>query len=221
MANVGRASLKSVLRRSNANYFDNLADSVATLTDAQELAGVQTLSGGSTFSVDASVKAPGKLLVDINNDTSIYTLVSGHTYFWGTATGLPGATDNANAITFALPKPTQAGEYICILPQNAAVIGKLVGFTVVEESTDTIQYQVYEPTANNTALIETATTVTGTHGTNNTMVKLATSHLLVGDEIHCYSLSATKWLMRIVGRNNLIAAGDIAVDPGNVGGYID
>jgi len=27
--------------------------------------------------------------------------------------------------------------------------------------------------------------------------------------------------MRIVGRNNLIAAGDIVVDPGNVGGFID
>ena len=53
------------------------------------------------------------------------------------------------------------------------------------------------------------------------MVKLAASHLLVGDEIHCWSTSTTTWLMRIVGRNNLIAAGDIAVDPGNAGGYID
>ena len=209
MASSTKASLKSNLRRTNGNYFDNLADSIHTQLDA------------NTFAVDASMKTPGKLLVDIDDDTSIYTLVSGHTYFWGTATGLPGATDNANAITFALPSPTQAGEYICILPQNAAAINKLVGFTVVEESTDTIQYQVYEPTANNTALIETATTVAGVHGTANTMVKLNAQHLLVGDEIHCYSLSSTKWLMRIVGRNNLIAAGDIAVDPGNVGGYID
>ena len=209
MASSTKASLKSNLRRTNGNYFDNLADSIHTQLDA------------NTFAVDASMKQPGKLLVDIDNDTSIYELVSGHTYFWGTATGLPGATDNANAITFALPSPTQAGEYICILPQNAATINKLVGFTTVEESTDTIQYQVYEPTANNTALIETATTVAGVHGTANTMVKLNAQHLLVGDEIHCYSLSSTKWLMRIVGRNNLIAAGDIAVDPGNVGGYID
>ena len=87
-------------------------------------------------------------MVDINDDTSIYTLVSGHTYFWGTATGLPWAQQhNANAITFALPSPSQAGEYICILPQNAATINKLVGFTVVEASTDTIQYQAFEPTA--------------------------------------------------------------------------
>tara|TARA_R100001163_G_C4980814_1_gene137031 strand:- start:88 stop:717 length:630 start_codon:yes stop_codon:yes gene_type:complete len=209
MASADRGTIKSRLRRSNANYFDDLADSIHTQLDA------------NTFAVDASMKQPGKLLVDIDNDTSIYTLVSGHTYFWGTATGLPGATDNANAITFALPTPTQAGEYICILPQNASAIAKLVGFTTVDEATVTIQYQAYEPTANNTALIEQATTTAGVHGTANTMVKLAASHLLVGDEIHCYSLSATKWLMRIVGRNNLIAAGDIAPDPGNVGGYID
>ena len=178
------------------------------------------IDGAVNVGSDIPFKGGGKLLVDIDNDTSVYTLVSGHTYFWGTATGLPGATDNANAITFALPSPTQAGEYICILPQNAAVINKLVGITVVEESTDTITYQVYEPTANNTALIETGTTATGTHGTQNTMVKLNAQHLLVGDEIHCYSMSSTQWLVRIIGRNNLIAAGDIAPDPGNAGGYI-
>ena len=197
----------SYLKNTNRT-FDNILDSYLNLADAK-------------LTVDSPFRAPGKLLVDINDDTSVYTLVSGHTYFWGTATGLPGATDNANAITFALPTPTQVGEYICILPQNAAVINKLIGFTVVEESTDTITYQVYEPTANNTALIETGTTATGTHGTQNTMVKLNAQHLLVGDEIHCYSLSTTQWLMRIIGRNNLIAAGDIAIDPGNVGGYID
>ena len=32
MANVGRVNLKSKLRESNANYFDNMADSVATLS---------------------------------------------------------------------------------------------------------------------------------------------------------------------------------------------
>jgi len=179
------------------------------------------IDGPLNMGSDIPFRAGGKLLVDINDDTSIYTLVSGHTYFWGTATGLPGATDNANAITFALPSPKQAGEYICILPQNAATINKLVGITVVEESTDIITYQVFEPTANNTALIETGTTAVGTHGTQNTMVKLAAQHLLVGDEIHCYAMSSTQWLVRIVGRNNLIAAGDIAIDPGNVGGYID
>ena len=170
-------------------------------------------------SVDAPFRGAGKLLVDINDHVSIYTLVSGHTYFWGTATGIQGAADNAHAITFALPSPKQAGEYICILPQNASVISQLVGLTVVNEATDTILYQAYEANGT-TALIEAGTTAVGTHGTANTMVKLAASHLLIGDEIHCYSMSTTQWLMRIIGRNNLIAAGDIAADPGNVGGYI-
>ena len=124
-------------------------------------------------------------------------------------------------MTFKLPTPTQAGETIKIFPTNASVIAKLVGFAVTNPNTTTIYYQVYEPTANNTALIETATTVTGTNGTQNTMVKLAASHMLVGDEYELVSLSTTVWLLRITGRNNLIAAGDIVVDPGNVGGYID
>ena len=189
--------------------------------NANTYTGVNTFSGGLTHTVGQIRRSPGYLVADAANDTTITTCVSGHTYFFGTATGLPGASDGDNAFTFALPTPTQAGEEIHIYPQNAAVYAKLLGFTVVEESTDTIYYQVYEPTANNTALIETATTVTGTHGTNNTMVKIATSHFIVGDEYHAISLSSTVWLLRIIGRNNLIAAGDIVVDPGNASGYID
>ena len=37
MANVTKASLKSALRRSNANYMDNLCDSIVSLSDAQTL----------------------------------------------------------------------------------------------------------------------------------------------------------------------------------------
>ena len=33
MASVTKASLKSKLRQSNANYFDDLADSITTLAD--------------------------------------------------------------------------------------------------------------------------------------------------------------------------------------------
>ena len=174
----------------------------------------------TTCTVDSPFRGAAKLLVDIDTDAAIYTLVSGHTYFWGTATGIPGADDNANAITFALPSPKQAGEYICILPQNASPIAKLVGFTVVNEATDTILYQAYEA-ATATALIETGTTVTGTHGTDNTMVKLVSSHFLIGDEVHCYSMSSTQWLMRIIGGNNKISATDIEPAPGNAGGYIE
>ena len=38
MASTGRSSLKSTLRQSHANYFDNLLDSVATLADGGVMA---------------------------------------------------------------------------------------------------------------------------------------------------------------------------------------
>ena len=39
MANVTKASLKSKLRQSNANYFDDLADSIVSLSDTQTITG--------------------------------------------------------------------------------------------------------------------------------------------------------------------------------------
>ena len=173
----------------------------------------------TTCTVDSPFRGAAKLLVDKDNDISIYTLVSGHTYFWGTATGMQGAAANTHAITFALPPPKQAGEYICILPQNSSAIAALVGFTVVNEATDVILYQAYE--ASGGGMVQHGTTVAGTHGTNNTMVKLNASHFLIGDEVHCYSMSPKKWLMRIIGRNNIIGAGVITTVIGNVGGYIE
>ena len=42
MANVTKASIKSKLRQSHANYLDDLADSVATLSDTQTITGNTT-----------------------------------------------------------------------------------------------------------------------------------------------------------------------------------
>ena len=62
MANVGKASIKSALRQSNANYFDNLADSIVSLSDAQTLSGVNTFSsaplmtGIQRITVDAATE---------------------------------------------------------------------------------------------------------------------------------------------------------------------
>ena len=42
MANVTKASLKSKLRQSNANYFDDLADSIVSLSDTQTITGNTT-----------------------------------------------------------------------------------------------------------------------------------------------------------------------------------
>ena len=80
---------------------------------------------------------------------------------------------------------------------------------------------IYYIANDNGVFIEAATTVAGVDGTANTMVKLANSHGQIGDTYEAVSTSLTSWVLTINGRNGLIAAGDIAVDPGNVGGYID
>ncbi len=46
MASTGRSSLKSTLRQSHANYFDNLLDSVTTLADGGVLAAGSVLGIG-------------------------------------------------------------------------------------------------------------------------------------------------------------------------------
>ena len=62
MAVTGKVSLKSTLRRSHANYMDNLADSMVTLSDAQTLSGVNTFSsaplmtGIQRITVDAATE---------------------------------------------------------------------------------------------------------------------------------------------------------------------
>ena len=46
MASTGRNSLKSTLRRSHANYFDNLLDSMPTLADGGVMAAGSVLGIG-------------------------------------------------------------------------------------------------------------------------------------------------------------------------------
>tara|TARA_R110002033_G_scaffold40720_5_gene81169 strand:- start:904 stop:1500 length:597 start_codon:yes stop_codon:yes gene_type:complete len=62
MANQAKVSLKSKLRESNANYMDNLCDSIVTLSDAQTLSGVNSFStaplmtGIQRITVDAATE---------------------------------------------------------------------------------------------------------------------------------------------------------------------
>ena len=42
MASTAKLTMKSALRRSNANYFDNMCDSIVTLTDTQTISGNTT-----------------------------------------------------------------------------------------------------------------------------------------------------------------------------------
>ena len=75
MASVTKANLKSTLRRSQANYFDNLADSIATLTDTQTISGNTTqnalilgtqsvaAAGGSQGAAGAIVQGSGAVVI--------------------------------------------------------------------------------------------------------------------------------------------------------------
>ena len=156
-------------------------------------------------------------LANIASDTtSIHVLESGKEYFFGTDTGIAGATDGAHNVTFQLPAPRQIGEKIKIVPQNATVVAKLLGISSAVPATVNITYFAIEAGA----VVETASTALGTNGTENTMVKLVASHYKIGDVIECTSSSATNWQVRIIGAGGLIAAVDIAVAAGNVGGYI-
>ena len=156
-------------------------------------------------------------LANIASDTtSIHVLESGKEYFFGTDTGIAGATDGANNVTFQLPAPRQIGEKIKIVPQNAAVVAKLLGISSAVPATVNITYFAIEAGA----VVETASTALGTNGTENTMVKLDASHYKIGDVIECTSSSATNWQVRIIGGGGLIAIGDIAVAAGNAAGYI-
>ena len=73
MASVTKASLKSKLRQSNANYFDDLADSITTLADGGVLAagsvagiGIQAVTAaGANQSNGGSIDAAGGTLVNV------------------------------------------------------------------------------------------------------------------------------------------------------------
>lgn len=151
-------------------------------------------------------------------DTSIYTLQSGKMHLFGTSNGALGSSDSTTAFTFKLPSPVGfGGEKIEVLPVNAAAYAKLLGFTVNNPATETIRYYVVAQNV----FIESATTVTGTHGTDNTMIKLENSHFQLGMKFTFTAIGGSNWRLDIDDPLNLIAAGDIAVNPGNAGGYID
>jgi len=73
MASTGRAALKSKLRESNANYMDNLTDSIMTLVDGGVMAagsvfglGIQAVTAtGANQGNAASISATGGSIVNV------------------------------------------------------------------------------------------------------------------------------------------------------------
>jgi hypothetical protein len=114
-----------------------------------------------------------------------------------------------------LPTPAAAGEEIIVYPTNAAAYAKLLGFVCNAPATETITY--YAVAQN--VFIESASTATGTAGTDNVFVRLNASHFVLGMVFKFTSLSTTVWRLDIDDPLNLIASGDINPDDGHVGGY--
>jgi hypothetical protein len=156
-------------------------------------------------------------IADASNDTTITSLEAGKVYFWGTATGAKSGSDGDSAMTFKLPAPTKAGERIKIYFTNAAVINKLLGVVTTTPSSQAITY--YAQAQN--VFLESATTATGTNGTENTMVKVAVSSVIYGDWWEFISMGSSLWRMNMFDTTDILAASDIAVDPGHSSGYID
>ena len=150
------------------------------------------------------------------NDTTIHSLSSGKIYQFGTGTGAVGNADDDDAFTLKLPTPAAAGEKIVVYPTNAAAYAKLLGFVCNAPATESITY--YAVAQN--VFIESASTATGTAGSENVFVKLNNSHFQLGMTFTFFSQSTTSWRLDIDDPLNLIAAGDIAVAAGNASGYV-
>tara|TARA_R110002096_G_scaffold339821_2_gene533055 strand:+ start:647 stop:1273 length:627 start_codon:yes stop_codon:yes gene_type:complete len=175
-----------------------------------------TITTTATCTFQGTVKMPGILLAEPGNDTTVTSLVSGNTYYFGTATGLIGATDATDQYSFKLPTPTQVGETIVLYATNAAAYAKKLGFVCTVPATQLIKYVVYEAAA----VVESGTTAAGALAGQNVYVDLNATHSKIGDKYICTSLSTTQWLLEIHGAGGLIVAGDIEPAVGNANGCV-
>lgn len=188
-----------------------LAELSATGVTLAELNGVCDASASTKLNNPVTLIAGGA-----GNDTTIHSLSSGKIYQFGTGTGAVGNADDDDAFTLKLPTPAAAGEKIVVYPTNAAAYAKLLGFVCNAPATETITY--YAVAQN--VFIESATTATGTAGSENVFVKLSNSHFQLGMTFTFFSQSTTSWRLDIDDPLNLIASGDIAPAAGNAGGYV-
>jgi len=160
--------------------------------------------------------APVLVAGGAGDDVTIHSLKSGNIYHFGTGTGEFGNADDDDAFTFKLPTATSVGEKILVKAANASAYAKLLGFVCNAPATESITYYVM---ANN-VFIETASTATGTAGSENVFVKLNASHFIASITFEFTSVSTTSWRLDINDPTNIIAGGDIAVAAGNAGGYV-
>ena len=202
---------------SSKYWVANNPNSEINNTKAQRLAAVSTEQDVAVASNSFGLNNPVVLVAGgAGNDTTIHTLQSGKIHHFGTGTGALGSADDDDAFTFKLPTALAAGEQIVVMPTNASAYAKLLGFVTNVPATQTITY--YAVAQN--VFIESASTATGTAGTDNVFVKLNASHFVLGIKFTFTSMSTTNWRLDIDDPGNIIAAGDIAPAAGNVNGYV-
>ena len=203
----------------NSQVTDAEAQKVEELSStAVSLAELNTLDAsvaGNAFGLNSAVKL---VTGGAGDDTTINTLETGKIHHFGTGTGALGNADDDDAFTFKLPTPLAAGEQIVVMPVNASVYAKILGFVTNAPATENITYYAYG-VADGT-MIESASTATGTAGSENVFVKLSNSHFVLGITFEFTSMSTTNWRLDIHDPGNIIASGDIAVAAGNAGGYV-
>jgi len=168
MASVSRASIKSSLRQSNANYFDNLADSVATLTDSNTFTdfiatadnkGLQIGTAGIS-GLAASLQTTGTIAIaDDSVQVGKYCTVS------------------ADAQTLTLP---------------AVVVG--ASFIIVNIAADAGALLTIAPNGSDKFLVDIA----GAAGTDNKAIINTKATQLQYDYVHLIGLSADGWLIHDV-----------------------
>ena len=187
----------------------------ATGVSLAELNALDASVAGNAFGLNSAVKL---VAGGAGNDTTIHTLETGKIHHFGTGTGALGNADDDDAFTFKLPTPLAAGEQIVVMPVNASVYAKILGFVCNAPATENITYYAYG-VADGT-MIESASTATGAAGSENVFVKLNASHFVLGIKFTFTSMSTTNWRLDIDDPGNIIAAGDIAPAAGNAGGYV-
>ena len=171
MANITKVSIKGGLRQSNANYFDNLADSIVTLSDTQTLSGVNTFSDFVATADDKGLQI-------------------------GTAgiSGLGASLQTTGTIAIA-DDSVQVGKYCTVsadaqtLTLPAVVVG--ASFIIVNIAADAGALLTISPNASDKFLVDIA----GAAGTDDKDIINTKATQKQYDYVHLIGLSAVGWLI--------------------------
>ena len=165
MASTARATLKSKLRQSNANYMDNLTDSIVTFADGMDSMVEPTAAGKGIANGVAGIS--GLTAVTLTTDTTL--ALNTHSVQVGKYVEI--ATD---AKTLTLP---------------AVVVG--ASFIIVNTAADGGALLTISPNSSDKFLVDIA----GAAGTNNKDIINTKATQIKYDYVKLVGLSADGWLI--------------------------